>query len=532
MDGNTVAKIGPLSRLIIRQDRIRIPIWLIGLIFFTLVVPASFSDLYGTDEQREGLAETMQNPAMTAMVGPGDLDNYTLGVMTAHQMLLMTAAVVGLMSILLVIRHTRTEEEDGRIEMIRALPTGRLSNLNATLVVISGTNLVLALISGYGLYALGLESLNLEGSLLYGAILGATGLVFAGVAALFAQLSESSRGAVGLSIAVLLITYLIRAIGDVSNQTLSMLSPLGWIPQAEVYSDNHWWPVLSMIGLAIILYAVANYLNAIRDLGQGFLPSKPGKKYASRFLQTPIGLALRLQRTGIISWAIGMLVLGISYGSVLGDLDSFFEGNEMMEQMLAQQEGYTIIEQFIPMLMIVMVLLATIPPLMAINKLYGEEKKGRIDHLLGRAVSRTRLMGSYLVIAIVNGFVMVSLTAIGLWSAGTAVVEGGMEFGSIYGAAMIYLPAVLVLIGIAVCLIGFLPRLTSIIWMYLLYSFIVLYLGGLFQFPDWIGKLTPFGYVPQIPIEQFDVLPVIVLIVLAVVLMVLGLIGYNRRDIA
>ncbi len=46
----------------------------------------------------------------------------------AHQMLLLTAMAVGIMSILLVTRHTRADEEDGRIEMIRSLPAGRLAN--------------------------------------------------------------------------------------------------------------------------------------------------------------------------------------------------------------------------------------------------------------------------------------------------------------------------------------------------------------------------------------------------------------------
>ncbi|GAB3046887.1 ABC transporter permease [Virgibacillus ainsalahensis] len=531
MAGSISKNTGSLSRLILRRDRIRIPLWLIGITFFTLIVPIAFADLYPSEQDRVGMAQTMENPAMTAMVGPADLNNYTIGVMSAHQMLLFTAIVAGLMSILLVSRHTRADEEDGRIEMIRSLPVGRLSNLNATLLVISATNVILALITGFGLYALGIESMGVEGSLLYGTVLGATGIFFAGVTAIFAQLSESSRGTIGYSIAVLLIAYLIRAVADVSNEALSWISPLGWVPQTQIYSNNNWWPMLLMIGVSIILFILANYLNAIRDLGAGFFPSKPGRKYASAFLQTPIGLSLKLQRTGIISWAVGMFVMGLSYGSVLGDLEAFFSGNEMMEQMLMQEEGYTLTEQFIPMLMIIMALLATVPPVMAINKLYGEEKKNRVEHLLGRAVSRIRLMGGYLLIAMVNGFIMLSLTAIGLWAAGDAVMEDGFEFGTIYGAALVYYPAILVMIGIAVLLIGFLPKLTSLIWLYVFYSFIVLYLGGLFQFPDWVGKLSPFGYIPQLPVEEMETMPVIVLTIIAAVLVIAGFIGYRKRDI-
>lgn len=531
MAGNHLEKTVFLSKFIFRLDRLRIPIWVLALTFFTIIVPTAFKGLYSSQQERDAMAQTMANPAMTAMTGPADLSNYTIGVMTAHQMLLMTAAVTGLMSILLVTRHTRADEEDGRLELLRSLPVGRLSYLNATLLTVSAACIGLALINGFGLYALGIESMDLEGSLLYGAALGAAGLFFAGVTAVFAQASDSSRGTIGYSIAVLLISYLFRAITDISNETLSWLSPLAWVTKAEVYDSNNWWPIVLMIAAAIVLFAAANYLNAIRDLDRGFFPSRPGKQYASRFLQSPIGLALRLQRTGIISWAIGMFVLGASYGSVLGDLESFFSDNEAMKQLLKPTEGVTLVEQFIPMLMIVISLMATIPPVMAMNKLRGEEKKERIVHLLSRAVSRSKLLGSYLVISVINGFLMISLAALGLWSAGTSVVEGGLSFGMIFGAALSYYPAMLVMISLAVFLIGFLPKFTGFIWLYVLYSFIVLYLGGLFQFSDWIGSISPFGHVPQAPIEEFSFIPLLSLCVAAAVLTLAGFIGFNSRDI-
>src|SRR5690606_18535202 len=160
----------------------------------------------------------------------------------AHEMLLMTAVVVGLMNILLVIRHTRTDEEDGRIELVRSLPVGRLSNLSSTLLVMAGANIVLALLTAFSLAALGIESVDLQGSLVYWFALGAAGLVFAGVAAVCAQLSPNARNALGLSIAILLLAYMVRAIGDVANETLSWLSPLGWILRSEAYVNNYWWP--------------------------------------------------------------------------------------------------------------------------------------------------------------------------------------------------------------------------------------------------------------------------------------------------
>lgn len=529
--GNAFSRAGLLFCFKLRTDRLKIVLWIAGITFFTLMVPVAFSDLYATQQERDIMAQTMRNPAMTAMVGHGQLDRYTFGAMTAHQMLLLTAVAVAIMNILLMVRHTRGEEEEGRIEVIRSLPVGRLANLNASCLVLFSVNLALALITGFGLYVLGIDSMNFQGSLLYGFVLGGAGLIFAGIAAFFAQLFESARSATGLSISFLIFSYLVRAFGDVGNETISWFSPLGWVTGAQVYSGNKWWPLLISVGASLMLFAAANYLNAVRDLEAGFFTAKPGRKNGSVFLQGTLGLAWRIQRTGTIAWAIGMLVLGLSYGSVLGDLEAFFTGNEMLEQLLSVKEGYSLTEQFIPKLMVVMALLATVSPLISMNKLYREEKKQRADHILGRAVSRTRLMGSYLFLSAVNAFVMISFAALGLWAAGTAVMDDGISLTSIYGAAIAYYPAMLVMISIAVLLIGLVPKISSFIWLYVLYSFVALYLGGLFQFPNWVSKLSPYGYIPNLPIEDASMTALSLLLVAALVITALGFIAYNKRDI-
>ena len=96
---------------------------------------------------------------------------------------------------------------------------------------------------------------------------------------------------------------------------------------------------------------------------------------------------------------------------------------------------------------------------------------------------------------------------------------------------MVYLPAMWIMTAVAVSLIGFAPRLTGFIWMYLLYSFIVVYLGGLFQFPEWLRKLSPFGHISKLPVEEMDFIRLSILILIAAVLTVAGFVGYNRRDI-
>lgn len=531
MNDNRFAKTWRLTRFIARLDRLKIPIWLIAFTFFTLIVPVAFQGLYESQEERDAMAQTMENPAMIAMVGPGDLDNYTVGAMTTHQMLLMTAVVAGLMSILLLARHTRGDEEDGRLELIRSLPTGRLSYMNAALLVMSFTSIALALITGFGLYALGIESMGLEGSLLYGAALGGTALVFAGITAVAAQVAETSRGTIGLAIAVLLGSYLYRGITDIGNEALSVLSPLDWAVKTEAYSGNHWWPVFLMIGASIILFIVANLLLSIRDMDRGFLPARSGRKNASPLLTSPLGLAWRLQRAGFMYWALAMLVLGVSYGSVMGDMEIFFEGNEMYQQMLFSEEGYSMTEQFIPILVIVMSIIATIPPVMAMNKLRAEEKKDRVDQLLASSVSRFNLLGSHLALASFNAVFMLFISMFGFWMAADASMDEGISLGVLIKAFMAYLPASLVMVGLAVFLMGIIPKWTSLVWAYLFYSFFVLYLGTLMDFPEWTNKLSPFGHIAQVPIEDITILPLVLVSTIALGLMTIGLIGFRKRDI-
>lgn len=519
------------ARLILRRDRLRLPIWLVAITLLTLVVVPALSQLVSTEQERQAMAETMSNPAVTAMFGPGyGLDNYTIGAMMGHQMLLFTAIIVAIMSIMLVTRHTRGDEENGRLEVIRSFPVGRLSNLSATMLVLLGANVALSLMVGLGLYALGIESMDLKGSLLYGALLGATGMAFAAITGLFAQLSESSRGTMGYSFAFLIGGYLLRAVGDVGNETLSWFTPLGWIVRSQVYVNNYWWPVLLTAALGVATVGLALWLNSIRDLEAGFIPARPGSKTASAFLQTSLGLGFRLQRTAIIGWAVGMFVLGASYGSVMGDMETYLGALELMQEMLIPVEGLSLTEQFIPMLMAVISMVSAIPVLLMILKLRGEEKAHRTEHLLARAVSRQELMGSFLLISVILAFAMQLLAATGMWSAAAAVMDEPISFGLLFEAAMSYLPALWVMIGFAVLLIGQLPQGTGLIWLYLGYSFLVVYLGTLLQFPEWMASLSPFGHIPQIPVEDLDLAALLALTVLAVAISVAGLVGYRRRD--
>ncbi|QMT17707.1 ABC transporter permease [Planococcus maritimus] len=521
-----------LMRFIFRRDRVRLPIWILSFAFVSAGVVLVFENLYGDEVERQALSETMENPAMVAMVGPnyGGMD-YTTGAMTAHEMLLMTAAVVALMNILLVCRHTRGDEEEGRLELVRALPVGRLSSAAAILGALAGVNVLLALVTGISMAALGVDSVDLHGSLLFGASLGATGFFFAALTIVLAQLTQNARATTGLSIAALLAFYMIRAIGDVMSEPLALTSPLGWILRAKPYIENEWWPVGLSIGLALALSALALYLNSIRDHDSGFLPTRAGRTTASSMLQGTFGLAFRLQRTSLIAWAIAMFILGASYGSVLGEIESFFDDIDLFQQLIVQQAGFSLIELFIPVLSSVMAILASIPAIMVVLKIKTEEKNERMEHLVSRSVSRVRLVFSYWLLASLTAVTMLAMTGLGLGIAGNSVLEESLSFNTYLGAPLAYLPAVLVMIGLALAFVGFWPNFASFLWLYLGVSFFVVYLGELLQLPDWVEKLTPYGYIPAIPLDEVNYGVFALMVAIAAALALAGTYGFRRRDL-
>lgn len=521
-----------LFRFFLKRERVKLLIWILSFLIMTLSVAIAFTGLYQNEQERAAMAETMKNPAMAALVGQGyGLDNYTDGAMLAHQMLLMTAVVVAIMNIILVVNLTRGDEEEGMLEMIRALPIGRLAPTHAVVLVVGCTNIALAGVIAAGLSLLNIASIDVLGSLLYGSVLGATGLFFASVTLLFAQLANNTRASLMLSFIVLGIAYFVRAIGDAGNNTISWFSPLGLVLGAEVFVNNYWWPILFTLFLSGCLYAVALYLNFTRDMGVGFLPSRIGKQHASRWLQSPLGLALRLQRLPLICWVIGMFVIGASYGSVLGDLDTFFQQNEVLKQMLASDQDVSITEQFLSMLMVIMAIIATVPVVMTLMKVKSEEKKQRIEHLLARAVSRTKLLGSYVVIAFGTSVVMLLVAVSGLASTGLAVLAIDTTFATLVQAMLVYLPALWVMVGLSVLLVGVAPKVTALSWFYILFTFVVVYLGQLLDFPTWMASLSPFAHIPELPMEMLRYKPLIVLTMLAVALTFIGFLTINKRDV-
>ncbi|MEO3859882.1 hypothetical protein [Acrocarpospora sp. B8E8] len=146
--GSALTGTGVLLRFNLRRDRVRIPVWLAALTLGTMWPATAFPQLYKTAAERQTAGETINSPAGLAFTGPAHyLSDYTYGSMLGHQMLGFMVIMVGIMSVLMVARHTRTEEQTGRAELVRAAVVGRHAQLAAALILTVAVNIALALLS-------------------------------------------------------------------------------------------------------------------------------------------------------------------------------------------------------------------------------------------------------------------------------------------------------------------------------------------------------------------------------------------------
>ena len=532
---NTFTGTGTLLRFALRRDRVRIAVWLAALSLGTVWISLALTAVYPTAADRQTAAASVSSPAGLAFTGPAHyFSDYTLGAIISHQILGFVAILVGIMSVLMVVRHTRTEEETGRAELVRAGIVGRHAPLTSAVLLTILVNLALMLLLVLLLPLIGDESITWSGSLLYGAAHAAVGITFAGIAAVTTQFSASSRGASGLGMALVGAAYLLRAAGDAagsdSSETLSWLSPIGWAQRTFPYLDDRWWPLALNLAAGIVLAGLGLLLSERRDRGAGMRAARRGRSTATAGLRTPIGVALRLHRGMFIGFAIGLVLLGMSYGPFLGDIETTFRDVELIDDALSAIGGATLVDGFLTMLATILAVVATIYSVTAVFRARSEESSGRAEPVLATWQSRPTFLGTHLIIGLIGGPLILVLCALMLGITGEPTVAEPV-LGKAVAAAAVHIPALWVFAGLAAVLVGWLPKATSLAWAAVTYAGFVGYLGPLLQLPDWTNRFSPFGYVPNVPAEDFALAPLIGLTVVAAALIAIGFVGFRRRDL-
>ncbi|MGC0339076.1 ABC transporter permease [Streptomyces sp. SLBN-8D4] len=513
---------GVLLRFNLRRDRVMIPVWVAVNALMVLSMPNALRGLYGTAAERADLLrQVATNSSLRALIGPVFDDS--LGALTAWRVGLFAGALAAVTGLLVVVRHTRDEEESGRQELLASGVVGRRASLTSALLAAAVASGVLGL-----LVTVGLAGQGVAGALAFGLGLAAVGMLFATMAAIVAQLTESARLARGLTAGALGAAFVLRAAGDSGStdgsSVLSWLSPLGWLSQLRPFAGERWWVLLLFAAAIAGQGALAYVLAGRRDLGMSFVPTRPGPSDGR--LGTAGALAWRLQRGSVLGWSIGFFLAGVVYGGLTDGVADLVGDNDRTREIIERMGGRSgITDAFLASMTGMLGLLAALYVVASVLRLHGEETSMRAEPVLANAVGRLRWASGHLVIAFGGSALIMLLAGLGF------AVGYGKEVGPILGGCLVQLPAVWVVAGLTVLLYGLAPRLAPLAWAVAGAVLLIGWVGPALDVPRAVLDLSPFGHLPKLPGGSMEWTPVLVLLALAMALVTAGLAGLRRRDV-
>ncbi|HEV7196615.1 MAG TPA: polyketide antibiotic transporter, partial [Pedococcus sp.] len=392
---SSFAGTGPLLRLAWRRDR-----WIILSCVLVLAATAYGSmaatiGLYANPADAAAGAKVIaDNPSLTALYGP--LPSLTAQGIGVLKTVMMGSLFTAFLAFAIVRRHTRTEEENGRFELVAGGVVGRRAPLAAAVLLAVATVVATGALSALSLLPTGAD---VTGSLALGTVEVVAGLVMTGITAVAVQLTSTTRGAGGIAIAALGLSFVLRAMGDSASgrsQDLRYASFLGWAEQVSPFGANRLWWLIPALALTVSLLAVADALLHRRDLGSGLWAARPGPERATAWLSSPLGLVWRLQRGSLLGWTIGYAVLGLVVGSIARSVNQIAASPSVADMLRKMSGGQgSLVDVFFGAELRFLAIGAAAYGIATALRLRSEESSGRADVVLATQVSRLRWLTSH-----------------------------------------------------------------------------------------------------------------------------------------
>ena len=521
----------PLLHVALKQDRKNIAPWIALISVLSASSVLVYDWVFPSAQSQQILQLNITaNPAMALIFGkPVDLT--TADGFNAWRAGALGAFFAGLMAIFIVVRNSRAEEDSGRAELVASGVLGREARPAVAVALAFIAAVLLGVVSALVTIAFGGGVAN---SVMLSATFTASAMLFAGVGVIAAQIGSDARSASTLAVTVLAALFIVRGYIDSSGAPdwATWLTPFGWLQETRPAVDNIWWPLLLVVALAVVLVGLGLALHARRDFGMGLVPPRPGPERAGA-VGTVWGLALRLHRPTLASWMVGFVVLGVLLGFLANTVTDVFAENPGIAQVLASGavSQDDLVAEFLLTMVRILGIYAAVHGVQIVMRLYSEEAEDRADPVLGGAVSRAKHLASHAVIAFVS-------TAVGMVLAGSVMgwvadaTGDTIGFGDVVGQAVATVPAVWVLVGLAIAVVGAKPSKRLVGWMGVVATFALTILGPLFDLDEWVLDISPLWHVPNIQAADPAWSGLAWLAAVATLFTVVGFGGYRRRDIA
>ncbi|GAY71902.1 ABC transporter permease [Lentilactobacillus kosonis] len=534
---NNFDKTGFLTRFGIWRDRWSLITWVICLAGLMAAVAYKFEDIYGTSSSIAAIENTLKSPAMVALFGNFNTPMHRSADVFGTEMIIFMALMMVIMNIYFAIRGSRGEEDSGLTELLVAHSIGRMANIMAISVELILINIVVGCLFGLGIQLSGMPGVDANGAWLLGMVLAAVGWFFGMVALFSAQIADNARDATTISYGIFGLSYILRMYTDLKHPAATWINPFGIIEKISAFHENDWYPVFILTILSLAVWLLVLFTSQHRDIGAGLFATRPGKAKAGRFLRGPISLVIRLHRTSMIVWTVGLFILGTTYGSIFNTIGDILKTNPTMQTVFGKAvvntANHQILLNFVAVIAIVCVGLAAIPAIQVMNSLKRDQTKGYLENVFAKRVSRIHVFVSYLITAVMAGELSFLASLMGLYVAGNSVLtHGKLAFQVYLNVFIAYNPAILTAVAISAFLIGVWPKVVLISWAYVFYGIYSMYLGSLLKLPDWAKSFSAFGWADRVPVNAVNYGYFSVLMMITVGVIMLGILSYQRRDLS
>ena len=538
--GLELAGTGALTKLAFRRDRIMLPAW-VYLITVTVATNAyTFKKLYSAAAARAQLAQSGGgNPALRFLYG--QLNGSSVGALTAWRIGVWAALFGALMTTFIVVRHTRGDEEAGRLELVGSAAVGRQAALTAGLLTAVTANVAISALLCVVLPAIGLPVSGL------GRVRAGDRRERAGVhrdrrRRRPARLRRARRAGDLLRRAGgRLRAPRDRRLGLPERPVLAVLDVAAGLGGAHPPIRWHLrWPAVVGAGAAV-RGAGGGRRRRPTPCPRGAISARdccrtgPARPAPPALLRGPLSLAWRLQRGVLAGWAAGVAFIFAASGAAAKGIGSLLGSSTQLRNEFTRLGGQAAITNaYLAALMMLAGLGAAGYATSAVLRLRTEETGGLAEPLLATAVGRIRWglsppgRGGHRH----RGPAGPGRPGAGL-GYGLRTGSPGPQAARMLGAAMAQLPASLVIAGVAVALVGLLPGASVAgAWTVLGVVVVIDLFGAALQLSHWLLDISPFTHVPKLPGGTVSAAPLLWLCLAALAFSAVGLAALRRRDIA
>jgi polyether ionophore transport system permease protein len=537
----------------LRDYRIAILGWGIGMGLLILVVLASFPSLVETPEARASLVSL--GPSFAWIAEPIKID--TAGGYATFKYG-FTVLVMALWPLLAGSRMLRGEEERGSLDVLLSLPRGRgrvaLEKLAAVWTALLGMGLLIGILTYVGGMRVNAD-FSLGDALLSGLNLVLVCGVFGSLALLISQFTQERGTAAGVTGGLFLIFIVLDMVHRVIPNTewISHLSPVYYYnlnkPLVPGFGVNvgAW---LFLLALSILLGGASIWLFVRRDIG--------GTVKLPGWLRLPERAARPEQALPVDAWSLrsvytrglGMMVVPACWWTLAiagfaawmvfvvqqieSQLATIYAGSPLLKDIINKVGGgdvatnATILSALFTFLPLLLMAFAVTQ----VNRWSADEEDGRLEMVLATPQPRLNVLlarfAALTTVLVIMGLLTLVATELAAIGAGLK-----LDGGNVAAATLGMIPLGLLVAALGFLFSGWLRTAidTGLLSFLLVIWFFITFVSPELNWPEGVQKLSAFYYYGTPLLHGLSLGNMLLVLAVAVVALALASIRFVRKDI-